>query len=74
MGAFHGHLVFGALALCGVRMKQHEYDDDGCCIHCGFDGAEWHWWKTSTYEGRALAGEECEPGDRIKEPECVERK
>ena len=39
---------------------KHEYDDDGCCIHCGFDGAEWYWWKTSTYEGRAIAGEECE--------------
>lgn len=21
----------------------HEWDDDACCIHCGFDGAEaWH--------------------------------
>ena len=32
---------------------QHEWDDDGCCIHCGFDGAEWSWWKRNTYEGRA---------------------
>lgn len=31
---------------------QHEWDDDGCCLHCGFDGAEWAWWKT-TYEGKA---------------------
>lgn len=22
-------------------MTAHEYDDDGVCIHCGFDGAEW---------------------------------
>lgn len=21
----------------------HEFDDDACCIHCGFDGAE-EWW------------------------------
>lgn len=31
----------------------HEFDDDAVCIHCGFDGAEWHWWKNHTYEGRA---------------------
>lgn len=31
----------------------HEWDDDGCCVHCGFDGAEhWHW-VHNTYEGRA---------------------
>lgn len=35
------------------KVGLHEYDDDACCIHCGFDGAEWHWWKNSTYEGRA---------------------
>ena len=35
------------------QVRPHEWDDDGCCIHCGFDGAEWHWWKHSTYEGRA---------------------
>jgi hypothetical protein len=23
----------------------HEFDDDACCIHCGFDGAEWSWLK-----------------------------
>ena len=22
---------------------RHEWDDDGTCIHCGFDGAE-DWW------------------------------
>lgn len=47
-------------------MKVHQYDEDGCCIHCGFDGAEWHWWKTSTYEGRA--------DEDAKAPECIERK
>ena len=31
----------------------HDFDDDCCCTKCGFDGAEWHWWKHSTYEGRA---------------------
>ncbi len=31
----------------------HDFDDDGCCTKCGFDGAEWHWWKHSTYEGKA---------------------
>jgi len=31
----------------------HDFDEDGCCIHCGFDGAEWHWWKHSTYEGQS---------------------
>lgn len=31
----------------------HEFDDDAFCIKCGFDGAEWYWWKHSTYEWRA---------------------
>lgn len=31
----------------------HEWDDDAVCIHCGFDGAEWHHWKHYTYEGKA---------------------
>ena len=30
----------------------HEFDDDACCIHCGFDGAEWHHWKNHTWEGK----------------------
>lgn len=34
------------------QAPQHEWDDDGCCLHCGFDGAEYAWWKT-TYEGKA---------------------
>lgn len=61
-----------ALQPCGrcpdtqVQRSHHEWDDDGCCIHCGFDGAEWHWWKHSTYEGRA------QPEARM--PLCKERK
>ena len=35
----------------------HEWDEDGCCIHCGFDGAEYLWWRRDTYEGRAMATE-----------------
>lgn len=35
----------------------HEWDDDGCCVHCGFDGAEYWWWRRDTYEGRAMATE-----------------
>jgi hypothetical protein len=31
----------------------HTFDDDGVCTKCDFDGAEWHWWRYSTYEGRA---------------------
>ncbi len=46
--------------------KPHEWDDDGCCLHCGFDGAEWHWWRFSTYEGRA------QPEARM--PACREAK
>jgi hypothetical protein len=47
----------------GVR--QHEWDDDGCCTHCGFDGAEWNWWRFSTYEGRAQP--------HAKRPPCRDR-
>jgi hypothetical protein len=32
---------------------RHDFDEDGCCTKCGFDGAEWHHWKHSTWEGRA---------------------
>lgn len=42
----------------------HDFDDDGCCVHCNFDGAEFHWWKHSTYEGRA------QPDAR--QPHCTE--
>ena len=39
---------------CGwATIGAHDFDDDCCCTKCGFDGAEWHWWKHSTYEGRA---------------------
>lgn len=31
----------------------HVWDEDSCCVHCGFDGAEWWHWKHRTYEGRA---------------------
>lgn len=48
-----------------TTINEHQFDEDGCCIHCGFDGAEWHWWKHSTYEGRA------QPQARM--PRCVER-
>jgi hypothetical protein len=45
-------------------MNSHEYDDDGVCIVCGFDGAEWHWWKKQTYEGKA---------SNAVRPVCIER-
>ena len=44
---------------------EHDYDDDGVCLHCGFDGAEWHWWKRSTYEGRAST---------LERPLCVPKR
>jgi hypothetical protein len=47
------------------EVRHHEWDDDGCCLHCNFDGAEWHWWKNSTYEGRAQP--------YAKQPLCIER-
>ena len=31
---------------------QHHYDTDCVCHLCGFDGAEWAWWK-HTDEGKA---------------------
>lgn len=34
--------------------RLHDWDEDGCCRHCGFDGAEWHHWRHNTYEGRAM--------------------
>lgn len=33
--------------------KPHVWDEDGCCSICGLDGAKYHWWRNSTYEGRA---------------------
>ena len=32
----------------------HTYDEDAVCIHCGFDGAEWHHWRFNTHEGHAM--------------------
>lgn len=48
-------------------MKQHaphEWDDDGCCVHCGFDGAEHAHWRANTYEGRAA------PEEKRRLPPC----
>ncbi|MDE2419517.1 MAG: hypothetical protein KGN32_17135 [Burkholderiales bacterium] len=33
--------------------RGHNFDDDAVCTDCGFDAAEWHHWKHSTYEGKA---------------------
>lgn len=46
------------------QIREHEWDEDGVCIHCGFDGAEHYWWKSSTAEGRAM---------KTPEPACVMR-
>lgn len=42
--------------------RTHDYDEDGCCTKCGFDGAEWAWWKYHTYEGKA---------SNAQQPECI---
>lgn len=47
------------------QVRHHEWDHEGCCIYCDFDGAEWHWWKHSTYEGRAQP--------EARQPQCKER-
>lgn len=47
-----------------VAVRHHVWDEDGCCDICGFDGAEWSWWKNHTYEGKAM------PNARI--PSCQE--
>ncbi len=49
-----------------TRVQRHEWDEDACCIHCGFDGAEWWHWKRNTYEGRA--------NTEAKPPLCIERR
>lgn len=33
--------------------RGHNFDEDAVCADCGFDGAEWYWWKKHTYEGKA---------------------
>ena len=42
----------------------HLFNSDGVCVKCGFDGADWRWWKHSTYEGRA---------SHAKQPMCEQR-
>ena len=32
---------------------EHDFDAEGVCALCGFDGAEWWHWRHQTYEGRA---------------------
>lgn len=46
-----------------LTTPQHDWDDDGVCKHCMFDGAEWHHWKHHTYEGKA---------SNMKMPPCIE--
>ena len=41
---------------------RHEFDDDAVCVKCGFDGAEWHHWKFTTYEGQSQP--------EVKPPRC----
>ncbi len=43
--------------------RGHMFDDDACCVDCGFDGAEWSHWRNYTYEGKASPG--------IKQPLCT---
>lgn len=42
----------------------HDFDDDGVCTRCGFDGAEYIHWKKYTAEGRSSGAEapSCVPG------------
>ena len=47
-------------------MHAHDFDDEGACAFCGFDGAEWNHWRYQTYEGRA------QPEARM--PRCVTRR
>lgn len=35
-------------------LAAHEFDDDGCCVRCGFDASEWSWWRYATREGMAM--------------------
>lgn len=37
----------------GSSKPSHSFDEDGVCTRCGFDGAEFVWWK-GTAEGRAF--------------------
>jgi len=49
-----------------MKSGGHKFDDDGCCINCGFDGAEHHHWRNNTYEGRAAAMD-----GQADEPPCA---
>ena len=59
------------------RATGHEWDDDACCIHCGFDGAEWrhlreegepmpmcevNYWRMAQQESPPLAAEKEKQG------------
>lgn len=39
---------------------RHIWDDDACCIKCGFDGAEWDW----------IYRVNCHPEERRPVPPC----
>jgi hypothetical protein len=43
-----------------IELPRHEYDDDSCCIRCGFDGAEW--WHLERMKPKQ---------DREREPACT---
>ncbi len=43
----------------------HLFDHDEVCVDCGFDGTKWHWWRYSTYEGKAQPN--------AKQPLCTKR-
>lgn len=40
------------------QQPQHEFDDDACCVKCGFDGADWWHWRHRTHEGLASKAEQ----------------
>ena len=42
--------------------SQHEVDEDACCIHCGFDAAEW--WHLEKHKPKE---------DRQPQPPCERR-
>lgn len=46
-----------------LTAKPHTFDNDGVCIHCGLDGAEWSHWRRNTWEGRAA--------EDVHQPECT---
>lgn len=46
-----------------AKLPPHEWDDDACCIHCGFDGAEWWWINRHTPPGERELQPRCKPRD-----------